>query len=165
MSYKKIYQDLVKKVLELSKVYYQNRLVSFVIFGSVARDSFRPDSDIDILIVAEKLPKGRVKRVEEFEKNIERKLEFELKALYKKGIYPYFSPIFKTKEEVLRGSWLFLDMVFDAKILYDKDDFFKNFLFSLKEKLKKIGAKRIFKGNAWYWVLKPDYKVGDIIDI
>ena len=65
MKYKESYQRLLEKVLKLAEAYYKDRLISFVLFGSVARDSFRPDSDIDILIVAEPLPQGRIRRVEE----------------------------------------------------------------------------------------------------
>jgi len=158
MPYKDDYDALVKRLLSLSKSYYQERLISFVLFGSVARDTFRPDSDIDFLLVVKDLPKGRVKRIREFERQIEDKLDFFLKELAHKGIYPSFSPVLKTPQEVLSGSWLFLDMVEDAKILYDKDGFFTTYLSQLRQKLHQMGAKRIVLGNAWYWVLSPDPK-------
>jgi hypothetical protein len=43
------------------------------------------------------------------------------------------------------GSFLFLDMIEDAVILYDRNDFFRNYLSELKRKLKKYGAKKIYK--------------------
>ena len=81
------------------------------------------------------------------------------------GIYIHISPVLKTPEEVKRGSPLFLDLVENAKILYDKENFFKNKLEEIKEKLKKWGAKRYWLGNAWYWVLKPDIKPGESIEL
>lgn len=144
--------------------YYGDRLITLAVFGSVGRDTFRPDSDIDLLIIAENLPRGRIPRVEEF-LEVEKRLEPLLADLRKKGIDTYLSPIIKQRDEVLKGSLLFLDMIEDAKILYDKDDFFKNYLNSLREKLQKMGAKKIYRGGSWYWVLKENYKYGDVIEI
>jgi len=56
-------------------------------------------------------------------------------------------------------------MVEDARILYDKDDFFTNWLKRFISRLKKLGAKRVWRGNMWYWVLKPDYKPGEVIEL
>jgi len=33
----------------------------------------------------------------------------------------------------------------------------------LKGRLDKLGARRIWKDDAWYWDLKPDFKPGDEI--
>jgi predicted nucleotidyltransferase len=49
---------------------YGTRLVSLAIFGSAGRGTPRPDSDIDLLIVAEDLPQVRQKRMAEFQ-NVE----------------------------------------------------------------------------------------------
>lgn len=56
-------------------------------------------------------------------------------------------------------------MVEDAIIAYDKDDFFKNILENLRNRLKELGSKRISMGKRWYWILKPDYRFGEVIRI
>lgn len=56
-------------------------------------------------------------------------------------------------------------MVEDAIILYDKDNFFENILNSLRRRLKELGAERKKLGKKWYWVLKKDYKIGEVIEI
>jgi len=71
---KEKFKELQDKLLEEIKSFYKDRLVSFVVFGSVARETYRHNSDIDLLIIAEGLPKGRMKRVEEFEA-VEEKIE------------------------------------------------------------------------------------------
>jgi predicted nucleotidyltransferase len=163
------YSSEVKKFLPLLskevRSYYGDRLVSFAVFGSVARGRFRPDSDIDCLIVAERLPKGRVSRVSEFQRHIEKQLDRDIRTLHKKGIHVLLSPVFKTVEELEKGSPLFLDMVYDVMILYDRENVLKRFLERLKKKLDKLGSRRIVRGNAWYWVLKPDYKFGETIEL
>ncbi|WP_211230098.1 hypothetical protein [Desulfovirgula thermocuniculi] len=60
-----------------------------------------------------------------------------------KYIRPDLSPVIKTKDEVLLGSFLFLDLVDDAKILYDRGNFLARYLAKLKEKLHQMDAKRI----------------------
>ncbi len=63
---KEKYQELTELLLKEIKEFYKDRLVSVVLFGSVARETQRFDSDIDILLVIKDLPRGRLNRVLEF---------------------------------------------------------------------------------------------------
>ncbi|MEM0011314.1 MAG: hypothetical protein QW424_03010 [Candidatus Bathyarchaeia archaeon] len=56
-------------------------------------------------------------------------------------------------------------MVEDAVIIYDKDDFFKKVLDRLRRRLEELGAKRVWVGNRWYWILKPNIKFGEVVKI
>ena len=159
------YEEILKRVFERIKEYYGERLFSVVLFGSVARGTPRPDSDLDLLIVAEPLPRGRVKRVREFISGVEEPLEPYLREVAKKGVYPELSPVIKTRAEVLSGSPLFLDMVYHRRILYDREGFMEQYLSGLSERLKRLGAKRVKRGNAWFWVLKPDYRHPEVIEL
>lgn len=165
MGYKEFYYKSIEKLFSAAVGFYGDSLISFVIFGSVAKDTFRPDSDIDILIIAEGLPRGRAKRVQEFQQNIEDKISEDLKNFTKEGIYPFFSPIIKSKDEVRQGSPLFLDMTEGVKILYDKDNFFQEYISDFKARLNQLGAKKVYFKGGYYWLLKPDYKYGDIIEL
>lgn len=161
---RKEFATLTGKVLEEVKKVYADRLVTLAIFGSVGRGTPGYHSDVDLLVVAEQLPEGRIRRVEEFYA-VEQALEKELRRLVKQGIYTRLSPVFKTREEVRRGSPLFLDMIDDAVILYDREGFFASFLRDLRSRLSTLGARRIARGGAWYWDLKPDFKKGDVIEL
>jgi len=161
---KEEFEKLLEILLKELQKHYGERLFSVVVYGSVARGTHRPDSDLDLLIIVENLPKSSYDRFMEFLK-IEEKLEPRLRRLRKKGIYTHISPVLKTPEEAKKVSLLYLDMTEDAKIIYDKDNFFRKILEELKEKLKKLGSKRIWRGNAWYWILKPDLKPGEIIEL
>lgn len=143
---------------------FKDRLVSLVVFGSVARGQARRESDIDLLIVVKNLPKSRLKRTELFMKAEER-LWDRIEELHKKGYRTSFSAILKTPEEAEKISPLYLDMVEDAVILYDKDNFFANVLNRLKNKLEELGAERVWIGKKWYWRLKKDFKFGEVIVI
>jgi predicted nucleotidyltransferase len=150
--------NLLNRLTSLCKEYYGDRLISLAVFGSVGRGTPRPDSDIDLLVVVKDLPVGRIARVQEFAT-----IETAFAVTVKDRIE--LSPVFKTPEEIANGSPLFLDMVEDVRLLFDRDDFFHSALKKLKERLQRLGARRIWQGNVWYWDLKPDYKQGEIFEI
>ena len=157
-------KELEKRLLAEIKALYGKRLVSVVVFGSAGRGTQRCDSDLDVLVVADRLPRGRMKRVEEFS-SVENRIEPFLKSLQKAGIATDLSPVIKSPEEAEKGSPLFLDMVEDARILVDRNGFFKAVLKRLQCRLEKLGARRIWMGSAWYWDLKPDYKPGECFEL
>jgi predicted nucleotidyltransferase len=157
-------EQLLADVAAATHRYYGDRLVSLVAFGSMGRGTPRPDSDLDLLIVANLLPDGRPARLEEFA-SVERALGPRLVAARDGGFATECSPVIKSPAEVQAGSPLFLDMVDDARILYDRDGFFARMLDRLRERLRQLGARRIWRGNAWLWDLKPDYKPGDVFEL
>jgi len=73
------------------------------------------------------------------------------------------SPIFKTPEEMSIGTPLMLDMVSEAKIIYDTGGVMRGLLDDFGARLKAAGAVRHQQGLNWYWDLKPDFKLGDKI--
>ncbi|HWP59728.1 MAG TPA: nucleotidyltransferase domain-containing protein [Candidatus Acidoferrales bacterium] len=124
---KEKFDQLLAETLQAAREYYGERLVTFAVFGSVARNAQRFDSDVDLLLICDPLPAGRMRRMEEFQL-VETRLEPMLLAFEKQGISTRLSPVFKTPEEVHRGSPLFLDLVEDARLLFGRDDFFKGYL-------------------------------------
>lgn len=162
MNLKNKVQIILEELNKLVRDHYKDDLISLIVFGSIGRGTFREDSDIDLLIIANNLPNGRIKRINHF-MTVEEKMESLLKSLELNQMY--LSTIIKSPEEAIKGSPLFLDMIEDGIILYDKDNFFKDILNKLKENLLKLGAKRIRVGNIWYWKLKKDYQFGEEIKL
>jgi uncharacterized protein len=158
------YEDILRRLLTGLRQHYGARLLSVAVFGSVARGTQREDSDIDFLIVARALPRGRTARVEEF-LPVERDLEGWLAPVRPDLMPVALSPVFKTPEEVEAGSPLFLDLVEDARILYDEGDFLAGRLERLRQRLAALGSRRVWRGNTWYWILKPDLKPGETISL
>ena len=73
-------------------------------------------------------------------------------------------PILRTPEEASRITPLYLDLVEDSIILYDKDDFMRRVLDRLR-RLRELGARRVWRGKSWYWILKPDLRFGEVFEI
>lgn len=163
--YRKHFQTILKALDKAVRSIYKDRLVTLAVFGSVGRGTPRPDSDIDFLIVAEDLPRGRMPRVAEFAA-VERMLAPLLDTMREQhGIRTSLSPVFKTREEALQGSLLFLDMLDDALLLYDRSRFFRRYLATLRKKLDLAGGRKVPYRGAWYWVLKEDYTVGEEFEL
>lgn len=164
VSIKAEFESLLAHVLAVCQQYYGSRLVSLAVFGSVGRGTPHPNSDLDLLIVARDLPERRLARVAEFHP-VEAALSPQLARVRVAGLTPELSPIFKTPAEARQGSLLFLDMVEDVQILYDRKNFLRQTLTEFRARLDQLGARRIWRGNAWYWDLKPDCKPGEVFEL
>ena len=158
------FEALLRALVPELKRYYADRLVSVVVYGSVGRGVARADSDVDLLLVIDPLPDGRLRRVDEFAP-VKRALRGRLDRLADAGIHATLAPVFKTRAEVRRGSLLFLDMIDDGRILLDRGGFWKDYMRGFQERLRRLGARKVSVGDRWYWDLKPDYKVGEVFDI
>ena len=95
------------------------------VFGSVGRGTPGPYSDVDTLIIANPLQRGRGRRLRDFDA-VEAALSDVLAAVARRGCYTTISPVIKTPEEAAAGSLLFLDMIDDLRLLYDREGFFRN---------------------------------------
>lgn len=159
-----IHGPLLARLVDACQRHYGSRLVSLAVYGSVGRGTPRPDSDLDLLVVAHPLPDGRVARSDEF-CAVEDALAGELRLLGERGITCELSAVFKTPAEVGQGSLLFLDMIEDARLLVDRDAFLQHALSAFAGRLRALGARRIWCGNAWFWDLKPDFRPGEVFEL
>ena len=147
------FDRLVSDLGEAVKTYYGPRLTSLAVFGSVARGTPGPISDLDALIIADPLPRGRIGRVEEFE-GVEASLTGRLEELKRAGVDARISPVFRTPTEVLQyGGPIFLDMTEHVIILHDRRDFLRDYLARLKTGLAAKGARRLSWRGVSYWDL------------
>lgn len=141
--------------LELLKANAHSNLVSVVLFGSYARGKENETSDVDLLIILEESPSSTLERMKymiSLHKQVKEKTPLSYVVL--------------TRAEAMENRSLFLDMIVEAKILFDKENYFKNRLVSLKARLSEIGAKRIeLPDGTWYWDLKPDLKFGEEFEL
>lgn len=124
-SYREGYFFILERIGERIRECFGDNLVSLVVFGSVAKGTFSPESDIDLLVILEDYKHKREEYVRLFEC-----LE-EFKEI---------NPVIIKKGQLQESLWFLWDCQFI--ILYDKNGFFSNFLERLKEFLKKNVVKK-----------------------
>lgn len=159
-----IFDTLLLRLFDETVSVYGADLTSLAVFGSVGRGTPAPGSDIDLLLVASTLPSGRMSRVRQFD-NVERALESDLRQARIQGVSTRLSPVFRTEAEMGLGGLIFLDMISDSRILFDRCSFFAAYLRRLEARLTTMGSVRVRRGGAWHWVLKPDLKPGEVFEI
>jgi uncharacterized protein len=94
-----------------------------------------------MLIVAKNLPGRRFERIKLFNK-AEDLCRDELRTIHERySITTYFSPIMKDVAEACRISPLYLDIVEDGIVLFDRDGFMSNLLERLRSRLRAMGAR------------------------
>jgi len=126
LHYKEAFSRVIRDLKDLSVSAYGNRLVALVIFGSVARDTYSPESDIDLLIIL----KDKNSSSEEYDFYFD-KIESRLKFPFPMVI----NPIFLSTDELSPE----LSFLWDTEfiILFDRDNFFQKFLINLEAFKKK----------------------------
>jgi len=148
------YVQLVYDVLRALKKSW--RPSSAAVYGSVARHSATPLSDVDLLVVSDSFSGSLSSRIDallEIERDVDVKSELSFLKSY--GIHTRLSFYPLKKSEAERLPLLFLDMVYDAAILLD-DGFLRSLFSQMRSRLELMGAKRYMsKRGAWYWDLGP----------
>jgi len=145
--------EMARRLCEYLKKELGRDLISLVVFGSTARERARRESDIDVLLIVED-------EEEAWKRYFEAKLKLE--EVYS----PQFCSIITTEAKLRDNPYILLDMIEDSVVLYDPEGRFRSLITCLKEKLKELGARRIWVDeDTWYWNLKPDWKPGEVVEI
>jgi len=156
--------DLAKRYTELALEELGDRLTSVALYGSVARGEATTESDIDLFIVLKDAPRGMLRRRELLDP-IRRRLTSELEQLWNQGIYTDFVEVIRTEDEARRFHPLYLDMIAEAKVLYDRGGFLRKVLDELKQRLEELGARKETLDRIHYWNLKAQFTPGEVIEL
>lgn len=158
------YATLIEEFIRLLVAEFGDRVVSVLVFGSVARGTARPDSDIDLCVVIRDLPPSRYRR--------HQLLAPVLAAVrsgrtygdaIRRGYTPDFSVLLYTPDEVKDPKPIFLDMIEEAVFILD-DGTMKTKLESLRRRLRELGSRKVtLPDGTYYWLLKPDLQFGEVI--
>jgi len=158
---------LITCILGLLRNFFGDNLISAVVFGSVARGRADLGSDTDVILVASNMPRSLSERMGILANLL---VEFSktqtCEELNRKGLNTWvqFHPL--TMEEAELHRPIYLDVVEDGIIIYDRNDFMKRVMEGFKSKLEALGAKRIFlEDGSWYWDLKPSIKRGEFVEV
>jgi predicted nucleotidyltransferase len=160
------YAPVVKRYCELLIDMFGGRLVSVMLFGSIARGDWDCDSDIDILVIADgwedKPVWARIREIRKVKERLEGSPEYS-EAL-RAGYHPIIQNYTLSVEEAGKFNRIYLDAVIDGIILYDRDEFLSRILQSVKRRLEEMGSVRVtLPDRRFYWVLKRGLKAGEVI--
>ena len=160
------YECLLKEYCSAMKRHFAENLVSICIFGSLARGRPAPSSDIDVMVVVENLPQdaGERTRSTNYIHEMLKKTDAST-TLRDLGRSTLISDIFLTPQEVEKHPPILIDMVEDAVILYDRMGFLRDVLKRLGEKLKEMGARKVVTEKGYFWILKPNAKPPEVVEI
>jgi predicted nucleotidyltransferase len=137
-----------------------DRLLSLVLFGSVARREAKPTSDIDLVVVVEGLPRRLADRRRPLLDSWER-----VRAA--RALPPVeWNLVVKSPAEAQYHSPLYLDIVEDGILIVDRGGLFAVVLGAMRERMRVLRSRRVYlpDGN-WYWDLKPDFRFGEVVEI
>ncbi len=128
-------------------------LVTLAVFGSQVQGRERPESDLDVLLVAEGLPPSRLER---------QGLVLGVAHGVSDALAAQLSIIPLTPEEARSIKPFYLGFLEGHRLLVDRGGFFEGILDRLRARLAQLGARRLTDelGNP-YWDLKPDYVLGE----
>ncbi len=161
------YAPLLDRYSRLLLEYFGDRLLSIVLFGSVGRGDWDENSDIDLLVIVDGWDGVPVwRRVRELYRVRERLRDTrEYKSAVRAGFTPIIQHYPLSREEALNFNRVYLDIVLDGIIIYDREGFFSKIIEALRNKLVRYGAKRISLPNGkYYWVIK-NVKAGDVYEL
>jgi hypothetical protein len=138
-------------------------LVATALFGSVARGQARPDSDLDLYVVARRPIVGD-SRLHGMWGRIDASPEYQ--ALVRTGYRPTPAPIPHTVDDLARHPWILLDIVHHGVVLYDPESVLAQELGAVRRRMAELGSQRIeLPDGSWYWDLKPDWRPGEVVDL
>jgi predicted nucleotidyltransferase len=137
--------------------HFGDGLVTVAVFGSRVRGDARPESDLDLLVVAEGFPMSRLDRQLMLQR-LARAVSEEFAEVA--GFIPL------TVEEASRVHPFYLGMLSGHELLHDRGGFFAAVLERLRARLAELGAQRRVDDDGYeYWDLKPDWKPGEIVEL
>ncbi|MCX8162569.1 MAG: nucleotidyltransferase domain-containing protein [Candidatus Bathyarchaeota archaeon] len=150
--------------LDSVKEIFGDSLISCVLYGSLGRGGDDKPSDTDLLLVLDTCM-SYSERCDMLGKMLAKLYTTDLAYTMARLGYNIFIEFYPLSvEEALVFRPIYLDMVEDAVILYDKDGFFKSILAKTRSLLSKLGSRRVWiDRDRWVWILKPDISFGEEI--
>lgn len=148
-------QRSCEQFVKALKTRYDGRLVSVVLFGSMAQGRSRPTSDVDLLVVVRGLPRSRLDRHGQM---------LAIAHRVSEAFAQQVSTIPLTPGEAADVKPFYLGMLSGHRILFDRGQFFQRVLQRLRKRLKELGSQRIVEvDGAEYWILQPGLRLGEAV--
>jgi len=158
--------NFAQKVTSILQHNLGKNLIATCLFGSAVKKNLRKGSDIDILTICKTLPKSYHKRTKIILPLLETiRNTKEYKNIEKLNLYLEPSFLILSVRESENHPPILIDISQEGIILYDHNNFLRKYLQKIKDRLKRIGAVKKIVPGGYYWILKPDIKVGEVFEL
>ncbi|MCD6225524.1 nucleotidyltransferase domain-containing protein [bacterium] len=153
------YQEFLQVFINKIDALFGEKILSLILFGSVCRNQAKGNSDLDVFVFYddEKITREETNRIL-VSLILELRNTPEYQSLVAKNIYPEIYPFLISKSRAKDTLWVFLDATDHGIVLKDVRNFGKKLLEETKEKIAKLGGRRVeLPNNRWCWVLFRDF--------
>ncbi len=157
-----VYANLIIKVFSCLKERFGLNLSSLGVYGSVARNQAKKESDLDIFLVFKEISGNISERLDLLSDIVNTDLiKDELKSLRARSYFPRIN-LYPRKESELRLSFFTIDIAFDMKPVYDTN-ILQPFLSKIYKRIQDQKIKRIYlQGDKFY--LDLNLKFGEVFE-
>ncbi len=138
--------DFVEEAINALREHLGSDLMAIVLYGSWARDTARPESDVDIFVVARNLPQSRLDRARYVHQAVIGRFDRRVSILAKEPAE--FERFFPS---------LYLDIGLDGIILFDPQGYIRKRLARIREIIQEAGLYRVCRDGElmWLWKRQP----------
>ena len=138
-------------------------LLGVWLFGSVARGEARPNSDVDLLVVARNLMGNKSQMADAISSVVDVRSERDF--FFRNGFVTDISFYPITEEELGRFYPIMLDVLDHGIVLYERGEILNKTARSMKEWLSRMRVRKVTLKRGWMWLLPPDLKVGEPVGV
>jgi uncharacterized protein len=153
---------VVGRILEL----LGPRLTALALFGSAARGEQRPESDVDLLVVADFDSDQPLTWLESLRPVREVSEAIAFRQWEQSRTYHAVQMVPFRPEQLADPGPLFLDLTEDAILIEDGRGALDQVLARLRSRLERLGARRLRDQLGYrYWELSPSAKAGQTVEV
>jgi len=161
-----LFRNYIYNYVSILKENINDRLLSVILFGSVARGKWTHESDIDLFLIfsneisdKKQLNKILTNITTEFEK------KYILKNEYKEIIYCPIQDFPLLLKDLSNFRTLFYDIAVDGIIIYDKKKIGLKFIKKIGQRIKDKFLERVFISDKNFYWKRKDVQFGEIIEL
>ena len=163
----RLYRALAESFAAILLERLGEQIVCVVLYGSVARGTARPESDIDVFVVAGKTEQEKQPiRREIWKADDEFWDDEQAVGLRERGYRASVETLVVSELQAQRGLPIYLDMTLDAISLHDPKQFFARRMDQARRRMAELHSCREWVGHEeYFWYLKLDAKPGEVFQL